>query len=268
MSTKLLVRDMPKHGSDDPIDELTDTLLVSAKRVLGYQAPEDSADAKWIAEQEAVLAKALKKLDIRPFTQASVAAYKESAAADERDKGKLWQAKWFMRAQNTFIISGPATLATAFVAGLAVLCGMPAEIMYATLVPGLATLVAAAICIGCVDTFNVWNNREFLWNSQKIEDVRGLRIPEFALQTAVELKEVCPEATIYVDQLQEFHRPTPDPFIYAVIERPAVRKAMKITSPWGNEPTHFEQIVSPGIATRRYYLEVWNEPKYKQEREV
>ncbi len=72
----------------------------------------------------------------------------------------------------------------------------------------------------------------------------AMAVPEFALQTLVDIKEACPEAEIFVYQMEivrEEHRyaertPIDDPFLAAA------------------------------IGDQVYYLEVWNEPKFVQER--
>jgi hypothetical protein len=61
-----------------------------------------------------------------------------------------------------------------------------------------------------------------------------LPIPEFALQTAIDVKTACPEVALFIEEL----RTTKDPFLVAKL---------------GGET---------------YYLEVWNEPGFKQERVV
>ena len=62
-------------------------------------------------------------------------------------------------------------------------------------------------------------------------------VPEFALQTAVDLKERCPKASFYIEELGIKLRRL-DPFL--VVE----------------------------YAGLRYYVEVWNEPNFEQKREV
>lgn len=110
-------------------------------------------------------------------------------------------------------------------------------------VPAGVLLLSLVIAVGLVI---VWMNNDTSryqgrgyvppsWKKFLIKDYPR-RVPEFALQTAADLSEKCPEAQFYIDELQLEEKP-PDPFLLVQVDH----------------------------AT--YYLEVWNEPGFVQKRE-
>lgn len=75
------------------------------------------------------------------------------------------------------------------------------------------------------------------WNRTKIEEYK-LPVPEFVLNKAVQIKEKCPEAEFYIQHLEDH----PDPFL--VVEIPKAGYGHK----------------------ERYFVEVWDEPKFEASR--
>lgn len=84
-----------------------------------------------------------------------------------------------------------------------------------------------------------WDSAEISvrWVMKKLDSSYSQQIPEFALQTACDLLEELPGLKFYVEELVVRRKPTKDPFL-----------------------------VAEDAAGNFHYLEVWNEPGYKQQR--
>lgn len=81
---------------------------------------------------------------------------------------------------------------------------------------------------------------KYSWVKTNIKQYQG-QVPEFALQTALDIKKRCPNVEIFIDELVAQQVPTNDPFL----------------------------VVKPNTKSyKEYYVEVWNEPRYRQERET
>lgn len=245
MGTELLVRDMVCKKKADPVDELNDSLMVSSARLLGYSL-EPSHLERWVAEKEEMIEKALKDLDIRPFTNESVQAYKDTVTAEERKKLKPTAVKVSDGAMWAFFVSAPLAVGLVLSGAVAAIWGNHEVLLYAAAAPGFTALISVIVGMSCADAVRAYDRISISWNGMPISRY-DKRVPEFALQTACDLKEKCPEAGIYIEELRVESRPAPDPFLVVQIKHPSY---------------------DGRVATRPYYLEVWNEPKYKQEREV
>lgn len=193
-----------------PIDlEDFDEVRLEAWRLLGYEHETRSHQ----------LEAALQKLAIAPFTPQSVARYKAAKVS---------------RARASFAdgMFGFAWMFSVIAAGCG-LAGIPIWTAGGPVVPlvicaGMS--IASAFAIGVAWAFKDVRSGN-VWQRVKIKDYRQ-PVPEFALQTAVDVARACPDVVISIDELQE----SADPFLVA------------------------------SIGEAHYYLEVWNEKDFKQER--
>lgn len=92
--------------------------------------------------------------------------------------------------------------------------------------------IGAAVCF-IVAILSALIGSSYEWRSVRIKEYNK-QIPEFVLQTAVDVQKAFPSMVLLVEEIQA----TTDPFL----------------------------VVTNGA--HDYYLEVWNEPSYKQERVV
>lgn len=191
------------------------TLHREAKQLLGYKATQSS--------NLDLLLKTMKDLDIRPFTSESVNKYKQQKA------GVLGIILGMMCVLGliTAILFG-------IIAGLLLVFGVQisGEICAWVLVPSISAVAISAVVIPSIVVMTTGIHE---WKKHDIASYQ-LPIPDFALQTAVDLTKRCPFVKFYVEQLEH------DPFLIA----------------WLEEPN--------GGAYHEWYLEVWNEPGYKVQR--
>ncbi|MFN3149680.1 hypothetical protein [Bremerella sp.] len=201
---------------------LADDLAEEAYEVLGYATRQ--AKVKRLQS----LQKTLEELDIRPFTLESVEKYKKSCEVP------------------------PSRLAVTLVdfsAGLgllgAIVCLPILVVSAVTLNASLSFYLALVILIGgaCLIASAAVGDRfvvERVWLTYDLAHYTE-PVPEFALQTALDIKKRHPEVNFYVCSLEE-RRMVLDPFL-----------VMRV----------------PGDAWyKEYYLEVWSEPKFSGEREA
>ena len=199
-------------------------LANQAADVLGYNLLKTSIKQGFSSSK---LRKTLKELDIRPFSIESVRKYKDSALRKANNRHNRLIS--VMKVGLPLLISG--VLAMMIIAGL-----KDAHV----LVPSLAIAFCAVWFLFSVAVTGIpysfllmSEERMLVWEKDLIKDYNR-PIPEFALQTALDIKEKLPEASFYIEELR-----TPkkiDPFL--IVE-------------YGKEV---------------FYLEVWNEPGFDKVR--
>lgn len=170
------------------------------------------------------LYKCFNELDIRPFTERSVANY------------KYYTTEFYKNLDSVLAIScliagfaAAAFTVASFVFSIANFFGY-CEPQYW---PSFAsTILWSIVGIGLLG--HLWTSKTRHWQQTSFESYQD-QMPEYALQTAVDVKKHLPMATICVDRLI-ISDMVIDPFL-------VVR-----------------------YKARDYYVEVWNEPKYKQQR--
>lgn len=180
---------------------------------LGYRVPRQP-------ESERALRKAMVDLGIRPFRPSTVEWYK-------RRKIGLFPAPFLFVAAVFLCVFG------VIVFGI-VIAGMKEDGIsgWWLLLPS-ATL-ALGIWAGITDLQQGSYSR--LWASDSLPEYRQ-PVPEFVLQSALDIKARCPQAEFFVEQLLVESRPR-DPFLVVYVPE----------------------------SVTRYYIEVWNEPSFKQRR--
>lgn len=182
----------------------------------------------------------LEAIDCRPFTSKSVKRYRQ---------WKAWCEAW----RNTdWMIRLRAALIVIFVASilLTVVCGASALPLYFWANVPTLPIICSMVTLILAATGSFWLmvlNERYLrsgarrgYASWELTSLRGYRraVPEFVLQTALDIQEKCPAVEFFVDELRSERERVVDPFLVAKL---------------GNQ---------------NFYLEVWNEPEYRQQREV
>lgn len=181
------------------------------------------------------LGQALDKIDCRPFTAKSVTGYMKSK---ERASKSLSPSK-----ENICVawaaISGLAAIGSLALLAIFTLSSDPVSPWFVTWqIPGLCCFsMFLSFCVG--DGFG--KQRESRgWRTYGLNEYSAHHaIPAYALQTAVDLKKEMPDASLSVVALESnFYKLCHDPFLVATA---------------GNQS---------------FYIEVWNEPGYLQQREI
>lgn len=197
----------------DTLEALDADLARKASKILGYHpmANHDNGIA-----QGTRLQAALRTLNIQPFSQASVRRYKASVT-----RTLLW---W------SHVV---VTL------GLAGLIGTAAS--RASMIEG--TIICTVLTVGClVWLFALLKAGGFgQWVIENLGETRQT-VPSFALDTALRVHELVPNATFHIDAYYSTH------------ELMKQRHARRVADPF--------LVVSHGSYTA--YIEVWDEPGFEQ----
>ncbi|PQO46472.1 hypothetical protein [Blastopirellula marina] len=226
MSVHLLQREAVSWDThSEESDLLLGNLPLEAEQVLGYRRLSQHQQA---VRQLSSLKETLTSLDIRPFTQASVDKYKQRC---EWIVTPMWG-----RVANVGFAIG----------FLAVLVAVPALIVSALVSwAGISFYLAAAALLGAVVgvsslILGAVRLRERKWVMHELGSYAEA-VPEFALQTALDIKRINPEVEFYVCSLEE-RRVVVDPFLVMRVKENGFH--------------------------RDYYLEVWNESAFSGTREA
>lgn len=242
MSTVLLVRQPVELDSDRELLERLDSctnLADEAKELLGYH-PGVCERTKLMGETQSrvSLKQAMQELCVDPFSSTSVQAYQNRM----RNRGtpivsrilvSCWPRVEFLLEWGFY--GGCIAVLAGIVSGICSKIGYEAFMTLGQ--TGIGFLVAAICLIFVVSTANLLKVKVAEWRSILISEYAGL-IPDFALQTAVDLKRKCPGIELSVEELR-FKNVVLDPFL-----------------------------VAKDAGGTKYYLEVWNEPGFIQNRSV
>lgn len=176
------------------------------------------------------LYKCFQKYDIRPFTQESI------------DNYKYYTTDFINVIANVGFVT---TIVMAWIAAahIVVLCGWTVLSYFkpeftnllANQFVAMGALAFAALALTALG-ISAYCDRYRNWTKVRYNDY-AYQIPEFVLQTAIDIKKDLPDANLYIDQLTVANF-TVDPFLVV----------------------NYKQ--------KDYYVEVWNEPKYKQKRTI
>lgn len=222
---------------------------VLERQPFSWYAVSGSADSDWqeLAEESheilgyPVLAKmqakrqnyqslhdTMAELDVRPFTDISVRAYKE--ACETRPNRFL-----------AGIVSAASTLSV-----LTVAFGIPALMIFALFMKPQASfgVAIAMLCSGGLLVITEWIANRFFVERKWVRYELGSYdepIPEFALQTALDIKKRHKNVSFFVDALEE-SRLVVDPFLVMRVQ------------------------IDGHI--RDFYVEVWSESKFHGTREA
>lgn len=238
MAETLVREPISFEGDQHELDQLYafEQLAMTAADTLGYkesltQLPKLLEDA----EKRVSLKKAMTELGIETFSAKAVERYQSKSARRATpliSKAIAWvltiAVLLFCGAGVTFIIS----LVACIVCGMAEDLTVPtwlAVITWTSLGVAVANFVGIGVTDGKKLTYAEWAPIPIGEYTRPI--------PEFALQTAVDLKAKCPEAKFFIEELQLKER-TLDPFLV-------------VHDSQGN----------------KHYLEVWNEPGFIQKRQ-
>ena len=219
MLTKTLKR-RPIETADDLVD--FGDLAREANERLGYSR---LADMKSHAAKEQAAFDVLRKADVRPFTEDSVRRYK-------RRRVLLMNLRWFFVPIVCYVVAAACLLVT-FAALIAIVEGSVDK-------PLIALAVTVPLGIGAfVVALRHGEPQMFSWGIYSMHGASP--IPEFALQTAVDVHKLLRDAGV------------PDTAIGFVTDE---LHAVKASDPF----------LVLHLYGKSFYLEVWNEPKFRQER--
>ncbi|QDU77761.1 hypothetical protein Pan97_48400 [Bremerella volcania] len=209
-------------AGDDP---LSDELAEEASELLGYTL---LAKKKREARRQRTLEQTLAEYDIRPFTPESVRKYKQAC---EVNPSRFWPTI------VESVIGLSFTLAMGALGGLffsALLMNTMLSFYCAlTVIGGVLVGIVFGCCSGAGIVQRKWRLRELASYTEPI--------PEYALQTALDIKKKHSGVSFYVDVLEENHIVV-DPFL-----------VMRVQS---------------GNVIQDCYIEVWNESAFCGEREA
>lgn len=223
------------------VDETRRSLEARAKEVLDYKLNPEAITIEKLRNKRTQLAKALAQLEIRPFTSASVIAYKENEL--ER-RQHIPKDKLLTIATNIMGVGAIAGCLLLLACVLVIGIGKSMEsVNNSFAIAGLLTLLACGISFNYFwDKRQLVRGRQSSWSWQWAE-ISGYRrpIPDHALRIAIAVKEACPWARIEIEELVNVGR-TADPFLVAEITES-----------------------SRDDLRERYYLAVWDEPRFDAE---
>lgn len=221
MSTIQLVRERIPQIEDHIFQ---DDLADRAAKLLGYERLRDEDSSKGID-----IMSVLSELDIAPFEFRSVQKYKIQKA-----KSIGIYNKRFLQAIEAL---GVALVGVAIFSILTTLTAMTSDGVSWTVisVPFMIAVLSMVIATTLARGINEDKRKIGKW---KLVPLKGAteRVPEFALETACQIKERIPSAEFYLDTLV-------------------------------CEEVQYDPFLVLRLNNTDYYLEVWDEPGFKQERE-
>ena len=222
--------------STDPIDDSIEELANKSAVELGYVRLRASLNNKKEKEKQAsigqtVLAK-LASINVFPF---------ESKSLDEYKNNKTVAKNSIIYNKENIIVFCISSLFLSLAIYLIVNFGsinfFPGGIAIFSLLYSVPFTL-----VGLWKSFSI-NNTKYFWKPYNIVNFSD-PIPEFALQTAIDVKKVFPEATFCIEKLEQIEEV----------------KVIKVEAP------RLDPFLVAHIEGKDYYLEVWNEAEFKQNR--
>jgi hypothetical protein len=179
----------------------------------------------------------LEKHDIRPFATESVERYKAAQLAAV-DGPFVAAMRWWAQSYSGMVACCGGAIAT-----LVLLIISAVFSSAACLGMSLLTLLLAGSVLVAFAISNSIDSR-YEWVTSPLSLYRR-PIPEYALQTAVDIASDCPDVQIRVDELV---------YIPPAEQRRARQRAL--------DPLLYILLPAADSDTQRLYLEVWNEPRF------
>ena len=227
-----------------PDQLVTKSVLEYAESKLGYKHPE--RDSKLVTGE---LAQALRVMGLKPFTPESVAHYKNSKTGMslrkywertcEKINGFFNDGFGMVLLVITFIVAVVSFIALAFHCLIPLFIGQNLSWSYCFDYWGAYILIPILAAIGLVCALCPTTKTSASWIKVSLNGYSS-PVPEFALATAMEIHQRVPHVEIFIDELivQRTNWPArqEDPFLVAK------------------------------LYSEEFYVEVWAEPGYKQER--
>jgi len=239
--SKLLVRCDPKQVVTAVPDTsgVDDTLAREAEHLLGYSLARSASQGRLTRKQEknTEMITMLEALDLRPFDPRSVAKYQQKQILNATGGSEVM----FRVAQLGAIVGALGVAASAIClvgAVIATIAGAgPAALLWLI---GCLGLIGFAGLLFWGDAKERKAQRQADWREVSINRYE-FAIPEYALQTAIDIKKQYSNANLVVHYLHisQIPRPYPDPFLVLRFE---------------------------GTQEYEMYLEVWDEPDFKAKR--
>lgn len=217
-------------------DSLSESLGLKAKEVLGYgllveRAP-DIAEMKKKAVDSSTLAQALSEIGKEPFVRETVVAYKLEEQKRQNRKSLFALPLYiqlyalFDRAWKRVLPVNPSDFLSALImiisAGIAmssITAFSDHEWMYGILLsPGILAAFSVLYIMVINNVRSKVTVQEWEWKRLTFAECykRKIEIPQFALSTAVQVKEKLPNAQLFVEVLTSKNRQLADPFLVAV----------------------------------------------------
>ena len=228
MATKTLKRKPLETVSDEDYAGIRE-LAERSQKLLCYHALKRTCEQRRTTDD---LVRAMSDLDIHPFDEKSVEKYKKKQAFRARRKDAQTVA---CAVTLGVLVACLATLVVSLLvwpvwACLAVgssICGIVA----------LGAFLTGVACVGTIIFMEEQLNFSILDVEWKMSELKYYDhpVPEFALETACNLKEKCPGAEFFVDWMDSRRVFLNDPFL-----------------------------VVGDRTGKKYYIEVWNEPKFQK----
>ena len=159
---------------------------------------------------------ALSKIGVRPFTPESVQKYKDKIAR-RLFWSNLPRQSIAVLAVLGLLVGGVGTLLACLGIGIGFLLGVSTTSTIAWVMVALPVFFFIGVgCAALADNINIIRGR---WSQEGVDYMTLSDVPDFALQTAIDLDRCCPGCDIYIEEYQE-HKETLDPFlaVYVVTE--------------------------------------------------
>jgi hypothetical protein len=229
---QLLVREAVKSVEPVIIDAAERQLAERAYAELSYSVLHYDLQKKVDDAKKTDVAKSFEKLGIEPFSSESVEKYKAKMLRKMNFRGEFLEAIAGNVGMWLFAGSGIGTLLS--VLTLALLRENHHHFSsWLFLIPAgmLATAVSTTVI-----AVNAKRYRKYSWNAVKLYSFNE-KVPAFALSRALEVRKELPNSSFFVESLV-YRNEIVDPFMFVQI---------------GDE---------------KYYLDVWDEPKFEGRRTV
>jgi hypothetical protein len=221
---------MLERCAAQPIQSEEAQFAETVREKLGYKLPQNSLPADDV--------KLYQKIQLMPFTPESVERYKAKAKR-KAENGEFGKAVANLGG-GLMIISLLALFfgwVSCFLNTISGVKPEAAELGYLLTIGGLALLLVT----GCMFWFTSGLAAKATWKTMSLREYIS-PVPEFVLQTAVDIQSQNPHAKFFIHYL-ETEKMTVDPFLIVILH-------------------------PDGSRHRLDYIEVWNEPGFKGKRMV
>lgn len=221
--------------------DINDPLYDQMDERFGYSVPKSEKDSENLHKRARLV---LAKAGVEPFKNETVEDYKDTmleSATDNRP-GKYANIAGFV----SFAFSMVLFISIAISTSGATTGGIIAISILSVIPSGMF----CAICVACVETYfrKKYDFKQYDWYIDSISKYKD-RIPEFAMQTCCDVQDVVDKegdlkVKWYINSFKEKKDlEVFDPFLYCIFK-------------------------TKNAESQRFYLEVWDEPGFKNKKEV
>lgn len=257
MEFKRVTLEVPVLGVEDPeIESMRQHLADQAKTVLNYGLFADRLQKRSEKKKTDSLVLALAELEFKPLDQKEVDEYQSSQRKFKNKEAFAdlpWYAKlvelWEKMAERLVRPTKtnrwcPELLISGFIGTMSEIAALEAQYWLLAIIVSPFVFLAASIFVTLlfsdITTKKNITIKNWGWKSLTLPECekQKIEIPEFAIDTAIKVKERIPAAQLSVEILMSTERLLGDPFL--VVEHGGLK----------------------------YYLEVWDESKFEKRRTV